>query len=132
MSDDGAAPAPTPAEAVSAADGDPSTQAAAEGAEVEDDSNVGSSETIRNMLMSTEPKRPLSEIESPYDPENGGLSRLYRAVQKMTGVDGMPAVADLMIGAVELAQDFELEGALDGDEDGGGGEGPTAPVAEGV
>ena len=117
MSDN--APAPTPAEAVSAADGDPSTQAAAEGAEVEDDADVGSSETIRNMLTSTEPNRPLSEVESPYDPDNGGSSRIYRGFQKMTGVDGMPAVADLVIGTAEMLQGFELEGALDSDDGGG-------------
>jgi len=130
VSDDEPSPAPTPAEAVSAVDGDPSTQATAEGADVDDNTNVGSSQAVRNMLTSTEPDRPLSEVEAPYDPENGGLSRLYRAVQKMTGVDGMPAIADLVIGAVEVAQGFELQGALDSDN--GKEEEPTGPVAEAV
>jgi hypothetical protein len=75
--------------------------ATAEGAEVDPSSSLGSRSTLQEMLMSTEPSRPLDSIESPWDPEQGGPRRVLRAAQKMTGVDGLPAWLDLLVGALE-------------------------------
>ena len=103
--------------------------AAAEGAPSESD--VGSESTIREMLMSTGPEKPLSKVESPWNPDEGGLSRMYRGIQKMTDVDGMPAVVDLVVGAVEAAHRFNdglrpggsNDGGEQADEPDGGGAG---------
>ena len=90
------------AEAAQAAQAD---HAAAEGVEASGD--VGSKSTLREMLLSTEPSKPLEEVEAPYDPEAGGMTRIYRGIQKMTGIDGLPAGADLAFGAVEMFVDLE-------------------------
>lgn len=86
--------------------------AAAEGAEPSD--ALGSLDGLRDSLLSTEPTKPLETVESPWDPDLGGVSRIYRGFQKMTGVDGLPAIADVGIGAAELWQDKFV---VDGDEE---------------
>jgi len=89
--------------------------AAAEGAEASSD--VGSTSTLREMLMSTDPSRSLDEVESPWDPERGADSRIYRGLQKATGVDGMPAIVDIVIGTAELLKGKLPEHAdSDGDD----------------
>jgi len=52
-------------------------------------------------LWNTEPNRSLAEIDSPWDPEQGGIPRVYRGIQKMADVDGLPAIADIVIGLAE-------------------------------
>jgi len=109
--------------------------AAAEGAPSESD--VGSESTIREMLMSTGPEKPLSKVESPWKPDEGGLSRMYRGIQKMTDVDGMPAMVDLIVGAVEAAHRFNDGLRPDGSSDGGEqadepGDGDGAEIDGGV
>jgi len=92
--------------------------AAAEGTEASGD--IGSQSTLREMLMSTDPAPKLTEVESPWDPENGGPTRIKRAVMKATGVDGMPAIADLLIGAAETFDGMDLEDIDAGDDQEGG------------
>jgi hypothetical protein len=79
--------------------------AVAEGTEPSDD--VGSTSTLRDMLLSTDPDRSLDTFESPWDPDRGGPARIYRGLMKATDVDGMPAVVDLIIGAAEIAHGFD-------------------------
>jgi hypothetical protein len=94
--------------------------AAAEGTEASDD--VGSTSTLREMLLSTDPADPLEQVESPWDPERGGPARIYRGIMKATGVDGMPAIADILIGAAETFDAVDLEDVDDdaGDDQEGG------------
>jgi hypothetical protein len=89
--------------------------AAAEGTEPSDD--LGSKSTLREMLLSTDPKRSLEDVEDPWDPDRGGTTRIYRGLMKATGVDGMPAVVDVVIGVVEAAQDLNLEEPDDQEDD---------------
>jgi hypothetical protein len=110
MSDD----IPAPGATLEAADADASTHTAAEGAETP--GKTGSDSTLRDMLLSTDPDKSLQQVESPYDPDAGGLARVYRGVQKATGVDGTPAVVDVIIGAVEVVQSLDDQEASDGDE----------------
>lgn len=90
---------------------------AAEGAE--SSGRFGSRSALQDALMSSEPERPLRAIESPWNPEEGGVTRIYRGIQKMSGFDGMPAIGDIIIGAVEAFQNFEPDGG-GGEEDDGG------------
>jgi hypothetical protein len=87
----------------------------AEGAPQE--TSIGSSRSWREMLFSTSPEKPLGATESPWDPERGGPTRIYRAIQKMADFDGMPAIGDLVIGAVETVVAFEPDGGDDADEE---------------
>ncbi|WP_363467819.1 hypothetical protein [Halogeometricum borinquense] len=101
MPDDGEAP-PSLTDGLPM-DSDPSeavapNHAAAEGAPEE--TEVRSS-TVQEMLFSTEPERSLDAIESPWDPDRGGPRRIYRGLQKMADVDGMPAIFDVGLGIAE-------------------------------
>lgn len=58
--------------------------------------------TFKDMALSTDPSTPLDAVESPWDPERGGATRIMRAVQKATSVDGLPAIADFVIGVAEM------------------------------
>jgi len=71
----------------------------AEGAPEESD--MGSTSRWREMLQSSDPDPPLSAVESPWNPEQGGPARLMRAVKKMAGMEAMPAWADLAIAIPE-------------------------------
>lgn len=109
---------PSPGATLEAADAAPDDHAAAEGAEAPDKS--GSDSTLRNMLLSTDPDRSLSDVESPYDPDAGGLARVYRGVQKATGVDGTPAIVDVVVGMIEVIQSLNVQDdSDDGDVRGG-------------
>lgn len=57
--------------------------------------------TIKDMLFSTSPEEDLDNVEAPYDPERGGLNRVYRGITKMVDVDGLPAIADVVLGFAE-------------------------------
>jgi len=111
MSDD----VPAPGATLEVPDADASTHAAAEG--VETPGKTGSDSTLRDMLLSTDPDKSLREVESPYDPDAGGLARVYRGVQKATGVDGTPAVVDVIVGAVEVVQSLDDQDTSDADQD---------------
>ncbi|RYJ12754.1 hypothetical protein ELS19_01390 [Halogeometricum borinquense] len=120
MPDDGEAP-PSLTDGLPM-DSDPSeavapNHAAAEGAPEE--TTVGSS-NVREMLFSTEPERSLDAIESPWDPERGGPRRVYRGLQKMADVDGMPAIFDVGLGIAETvvwAQQQSSESDAEDDSD---------------
>jgi len=96
--------------------------AAAEGAEPSDD--LGSTSTLREMLLSTDPSPKLHDVESPWNPDLGAETRLYRGLMKMTGVDGMPAVVDIIIGAAEIVVSLDFDDVEDDQDD------DAAPFAE--
>jgi hypothetical protein len=91
-------------------------QATAEGADPSGDTGVGSTSTLRDMLLSTDPDTPLEDVEAPYDPQRGGVTRIYRGIIKATGISGLPAIADIGIGVVEVAQVLNLDEADDDQE----------------
>jgi len=78
------------------------------------------SASLLDALIATQPDPPLDSVESPWNPESGGLARLYRGVGKMLDVDGVPAVFDVVVG---FAEHLHHVGAFDdGDGDGDGGD----------
>lgn len=93
--------------------------AAAEGADPSDD--IGSTSAWRDRLLSTEPNPPLSAVDSPWNPEQGGPTRIMRGIQKMGDFAGLPALADITIGALEWGQTLNLDepGEQDDDQDAG-------------
>lgn len=116
---DGATPAPAPEAALDATDADASNHADAEGAEADGDSKTGSDSTVRDLLLQTGPETPLEDLESPWDPDRGGVTRIYRGINKMADWQGMPAIGDIGIGLIEAAVNIDLEG---GDDDAGEGQ----------
>lgn len=118
---------PSGFEVADAQDGETTAEghAAAEGVDapaVEDD--VGSTRTVRQMLMSTGRGQSLDEVESPWDPERGGMTRIMRGIQKATDVDGLPAIADIIIGAGEWWTQLDLGDDQDQSDDLGEGVAP--------
>jgi hypothetical protein len=102
-----------PAEAARIAEGaDDATadaaQAATDAADMSDDSG-GPFGALTDALTQTEPSRPLETIESPWNPEQGGVNRIQRGIQKMTNTDGIPAWVDIVIGAIEVFVDNQTE-----------------------
>ena len=65
---------------------------------------VSGSKSIVDRLLNTKPNTPLESIESPWQPEAGGPPRIYRGIQKIGDIEGMPAIADIAIGIVETMQ----------------------------
>ncbi|MCD2199091.1 hypothetical protein LPA44_04150 [Halobacterium sp. KA-4] len=103
--------------------------AAAEGVEPVDGGDVGSERTVREMLLSTGRGRSLDEVESPWDPDRGGMTRIMRAIQKATDVDGLPAIADLGIGLGEWWVNLDLDdGESNSDGDSGEPGEPGGPT----
>lgn len=93
---------------VEAGDPAPSTPASNSG---------GLVESIGEALLSTEPSRPLATIDDPWNPEEGGTARIYRGIQKITSMDGMPAILDIGIGALEMAVQNDVDaGEVEGDD----------------
>ena len=80
---------------------------------VETTRSLGSRDGLKNALLRTGPDKPLDKVNSPWDPEAGGITRIYRGMQKMLDFDGTPAVVDVVVGTAEFVQAFEPEG---GDE----------------
>jgi hypothetical protein len=129
MSDDGeefdaaAAAARATGEARTSVDDGAENQAAAEGAAPPDDVDVGGESTLREMMLNTEPDVPLSHVEDPWDPEEGGTARIYRAVMKAADIEGLPAVVDAVIGVVEavvqVRQHLPDDEPADADQDAG-------------
>lgn len=73
-----------------------------------EDDNSGFLDNITGRLMATEPNPDLQSVESPYNPQKGGTSRIFRGVQKMGDIEGLPAIADIIIGILEVAQDDSI------------------------
>jgi len=125
MSDDpvdgGEAPAPEPPDGEGTPDAAGPFEAPGDGEMgpppgVEPEGDEGGTSSLMESLTATEPDTPLSDIESPWNPEEGGEARLYRGFQKATGTDGVPAWVDLLIGAAEVAVTLTPEeGAEPGD-----------------
>jgi hypothetical protein len=90
--------------------------AAAHGTEAVDTADIGSEQTLRDMLMSTGPEKPLSQVDSPWNPDDGGISRVYRGVMKMADFDGLPAIADIGIGVAEWWVSLDISDEEDGQE----------------
>jgi len=65
---------------------------------------VDAGKSIVDRLLNTEPNTPLESVESPWQPDVGGPPRIYRGIQKIGDIEGMPAIADLVIGIVETMQ----------------------------
>ena len=65
---------------------------------------VDTGKTLLDRLLNTQPNTPLESIESPWQPDVGGPARIYRGIQKIGDIEGMPAIADLAIGIVETMQ----------------------------
>ena len=65
---------------------------------------VDAGKSILDRLLNTKPNTPLESIESPWQPEAGGPPRIYRGIQKIGDIEGMPAIADIVIGIVETMQ----------------------------
>ncbi len=59
-------------------------------------------EGLKDMALSTRPNKPLSEVESIWNPEEGGTTRLVRAAQKAFNADGIPAILDGLIAVPEI------------------------------
>ena len=57
--------------------------------------------SVIDRLLSTEPNPSLSDVEHPFNPEEGGLKRVYRGVLKLGDIDGMPAIWDIGAGLLE-------------------------------
>ena len=83
--------------------------------------------SLQEALLSTEPDTPLAAVNDPWDPVNGGETRIYRGIQKMTNINGMPAILDVAIGAIEMAVDDDRADAGDG---AGGGDDLPVPVGD--
>lgn len=125
MGDDGILPSEAvdvdpsgPTDSSGAAADATSDHAAAEGTDASSTSGMGSTDTLREMLLSTDPSPSLADVDSPWNPDLGGPSRIYRALMKMGNFEGMPAIGDLMIGAAETAKSLSLD-EPDDDEDAG-------------
>lgn len=74
-----------------------------------EDTNTGFLDNITGRLMATEPNPDLETVENPWNPEAGGTTRIYRGIQKMGDIEGLPAIADIIIGILELTQDDSFE-----------------------
>lgn len=74
----------------------------AEGFDSVDSTEAGSASNWREMMFSTEPDEPLEAVDDPWNPEEGGVTRIWRGVKKMAGFDGTPAIMDVVIGVCEL------------------------------
>ena len=106
--------APAPGGALQAVEEHAEAEGAVEAAESSE--GVGSSSTLRKMLFSTGPEKPLDQVSTPYDPERGGVTRIYRGIQKMVDTDGLPAIADIAIGIFEAVQTLNLDDEPEDDE----------------
>jgi len=59
-------------------------------------------EQLLDSMWNTTPNPPLEAVESPWNPEKGGMTRVFRGVQKLADVDGLPAVVDILVGLAEF------------------------------
>lgn len=52
-------------------------------------------------LRNTEPHQDLGDVDNPWNPEEGGVTRIYRGLQKLSGIEGTEAWMDITIGILE-------------------------------
>lgn len=71
---------------------------------------------LKKSLMSTEPSRDLETIEKPFRAEYW-QQHAYRATQKITGRDGVPAVVDLIFAMVGFMLQQSQQDTTDEDID---------------
>lgn len=108
--------APTPSSTLEKSASESTAEhAAAEGAEASSD--VGSTSTLREMLLSKDPDPALETVESPWNPEEGGRNRVYRGLQKALGASGMPAIVDVVVGLLEELQALDTNSGSDADQE---------------
>lgn len=92
-----------------------------EGSEMGSETLDSGGDSLADRLLSTEPNPPLEEVESPWNPEDGGIPRIYRGIQKMGALDGggMPAIGDILIGCLEEfhKSDLSARGSGDGESE---------------
>jgi hypothetical protein len=94
---------------------------AAEGAE--STPSLSARNGLKDALLRTTPDVRLEDVESPWDPERGGINRVYRGLRKALDFEGTPAVVDIVIGVAEFVVAFEPEGGdEEAQQDAGGGE----------
>jgi hypothetical protein len=92
---------------------------------------TSSTSSLKDALFSTSPEQNLEDVEAPYDPERGGVTRIYRGIRKMLDIDGLPAIADIGIGAIEWFEHGGPDVDLGSDEDDDQEESSDAPVPGG-
>lgn len=111
----------TPQEAAQLAEGQepegPPTPEQPETAEFDTDegSRFG---TIAEAALSTEPSIPLEQVESMWNPEQGGETRVSRGIQKATNINGIPAALDIAIGVIEMWVERAREAEEGGEQQG--------------
>jgi hypothetical protein len=99
----------------------------------EDVSAAGGSQSMKDRLLNTEPDQSLESVQSPWNPKAGGPSRVYRGIQKLGDIEGLPAIADIAIGFAEVM--YQVQGADSlgdslGDSLSGGGDGDDSDDSE--
>lgn len=94
---------------------EPTEHAAAEG--VEPSSDMGSTSSLRDMLLASDPDPDLEEVETPWNVELGGRNRIYRGIQKALDYSGMPAIVDVVVGTLEELHKLNLEDGNDSDQE---------------
>ncbi len=63
---------------------------------------------IMSRLMATDPNPELENVDSAWNPEQGGMTRIFRGIQKMGDIEGIPAIADIVIGIIEIQSSDEI------------------------
>jgi hypothetical protein len=95
-----------------------SSHQAAEGTE---SSGKFSRSTLKDMAFSTEPSMSLEDVESPWNPQAGGWTRIKRSFMKATGIQGTPMILDFFVGIGEVVhtwdESFNLSEPDEDDED---------------
>lgn len=96
-------PDPELADAISNLDGDDVDGDPVDlpGAETADTDTADTTESLLDRLLNSEPNPPLETVENPWNPDEGGVSRVFRGIQKIGDITGLPAVADILIGLLE-------------------------------
>lgn len=94
---------------------------AAEGAE--SSGRFGSRGALQDALLATDPNQPLETVDSPWNPEKGGVTRIYRGISKMLDFEGTPAIVDVVIGLAEFVVGLDDAEAESSNDETGGTEG---------
>lgn len=99
---DDAEPEPAEVDPASHDDAADALEGMGDGVPMEPEPEPSTTDKIMDAARSTEPHTPLGEMEAPVDVENGGVPRIFRALQKMAGVKQNEAWLDLALGMVEV------------------------------
>lgn len=65
-------------------------------------------DNIMSRLMATDPNPELENVDNPWKPQEGGTTRIFRGIQKMGDIEGIPAIADIVIGIIEIQSSDEI------------------------